>query len=125
MLFRQILDPTLAQYSYLIGCQQTGEALIVDPERDIERYLSIARREKFRITAITETHIHADFLSGSRDLGEATGATVYLSDEGDADWKYGWPADSSANVQLLHDGQRYHDISVDELEYAGGISNQH
>jgi hydroxyacylglutathione hydrolase len=104
MLFRQILDPTLAQYSYLIGCQQTGEALIVDPERDIERYLAIAKREKFRITAVTETHIHADFLSGSRDLGEATGATVYLSDEGDADWKYGWPADSSTNVQLLNDG---------------------
>ena len=46
MLFRQIFDERLAQYAYLIGCQQTGEALIVDPERDIDRYVSIAAAER-------------------------------------------------------------------------------
>lgn len=107
MLFRQIYDPTLAQYSYLIGCQRTKEALIVDPERNIDRYIEAAAAEGLRIAAVAETHIHADFLSGARDLGEATGATVYLSDEGDADWKYGWPAASSATVELLHDGDTF------------------
>lgn len=104
MLFRQIFDPTLAQYSYLIGCQRTGEAVIIDPERDIERYIDAAAAEGLTITTVTETHIHADFLSGARDLGEATGATVYLSDEGDADWKYAWPKESSTRVELVHDG---------------------
>ena len=107
MLFRQIFDPTLAQYSYLVGCQRTGEALIVDPERDIDRYLEAAAVEGLTITTVTETHIHADFLSGARDLGEATGATVYVSDEGDADWKYGWPADSGTDVRLVHDGDEF------------------
>ena len=102
MLFRQIYDATLAQYTYLVGCQQTREALIIDPERDIDRYLEAAASEGMRVTAVTETHIHADFLSGSRDLGEATGAIVYLSAEGDEDWKYKWPADSSARVEFLH-----------------------
>ena len=96
MLFRQIFDPTLAQYAYLVGCQQTGEAIVIDPERDIDRYLEIAAAEGLRITAVTETHIHADFLSGSRDLAEAVGAEVYLCDEGDEDWKYGWTGDTSA-----------------------------
>ena len=104
MLFRQIFDPTLAQYSYLIGCQRTKQALIVDPERDIYRYVALAAAEGLEITTVTETHIHADFLSGARDLGEATGATVYLSDEGDTDWKYNWPQASSAEVRLVHDG---------------------
>jgi hydroxyacylglutathione hydrolase len=107
MLFRQIFDPTLAQYGYLIGCQRTGEALIVDPERDIDRYVDAAAAEGLTITAVAETHIHADFLSGARDLGEATGARVYLSDEGDADWKYGWPAASSADVRLVRDGDLF------------------
>ncbi|HVK39152.1 MAG TPA: MBL fold metallo-hydrolase, partial [Candidatus Kapabacteria bacterium] len=45
MLFRQIYDSTLAQAAYLIGCQRTGEALVIDPERDVERYVEIARAE--------------------------------------------------------------------------------
>ena len=65
MFFRQIFDPALAQYAYLIGCQQTGEALVIDPERDIDRYVKIAAEEDLRIVVVTETHIHADFLSGA------------------------------------------------------------
>lgn len=90
MLFRTIYDDKLAQAAYLIGCQKTGEALIIDPERDVDRYIAIARREGLRITAISETHIHADFLSGARELAERTGATLYLSGEGGEDWQYGW-----------------------------------
>jgi hydroxyacylglutathione hydrolase len=107
MLFRQIFDPTLAQYAYLIGCQQTGEALIIDPERDVDRYVEFAAAEGLKITAVAETHIHADYLSGARDLGEATGATIYVSDEGDADWKYFWADDTSATVIKVRDGDEF------------------
>jgi hydroxyacylglutathione hydrolase len=88
MLFKHIYDEDLAQGSYLIGCQATGEAVVVDARRDIEIYLDEAARRGLRIVAVTETHIHADYLSGSRELAHATGARLYLSDEGDADWKY-------------------------------------
>jgi hydroxyacylglutathione hydrolase len=90
MFFRMIYDDKLAQAAYLIGCQRTGEAIVIDPERDVDRYINLARAEGLRITAVAETHIHADFLSGARELAERTGAKVYVSDMGDADWKYQW-----------------------------------
>ncbi|HEX9801060.1 MAG TPA: rhodanese-like domain-containing protein [Thermoanaerobaculia bacterium] len=104
MLFRQIVDDRLAQYAYLVGCQRTGQAILVDPERDVDRYLEAARSEGVRITAVTETHIHADFLSGARELAARDpGIRVYLSDEGDADWKYLWPdRDGRAWTPLRH-----------------------
>lgn len=89
MLFRLIYDDFLAQASYLIGCQRTGEAIIIDPERDVDRYIAEARRHGLRLIAAAETHIHADFLSGTRQLGEA-GLKVYVSDCGDEEWRYGW-----------------------------------
>ena len=58
MFFRQIMDPELAQYAYLLGCQRTGEALIIDPGRDIDRYTRIAKGEGLSIVAATETHRH-------------------------------------------------------------------
>ena len=90
MLLKYFYDDQLAQASYMVGCAKTGEALVVDPMRDITPYLAAAQREGLRITHITETHIHADFVSGCRELAATTGATMYLSDEGDADWKYGY-----------------------------------
>jgi hydroxyacylglutathione hydrolase len=113
MLLRQIFDPKLAQYAYLIGCQRSGEALIIDPERDIDRYVEIARKEGLRITAIAETHIHADFLSGARELAEQVGAKLYLSDEGDADWKYEWAIRSDYEVQFLHDSDVFQVGKID------------
>lgn len=88
MFFEHIYDKSLAQGSYLVGCQATGEAIVIDPKRDIDTYLELAKLNNLRITHITETHIHADFLSGSRELAAATGATMYLSDEGGVDWQY-------------------------------------
>jgi hydroxyacylglutathione hydrolase len=98
MLVRRCYDERLAQASYLIGCQATGEAIVIDPARDITPYLDAARQERARITRITETHIHADFLSGSRELAAATGAEILLSAEGGKDWQYRYPA------APLHDG---------------------
>lgn len=107
MLFRQIVDEKLAQYAYLIGCQQTGEALVVDPERDVDRYLELAEREGLRVVAVAETHIHADFLSGAREFAERFDTRVYLSDEGDEDWKYEWGRDGAYDAVLLKDGDEF------------------
>ena len=107
MLFRQIYDEKLAQYAYLIGCQQTKDALLIDPQRDIDRYLKIAEAEGLYITAITETHIHADFLSGAREFAERFGTKLYLSDEGDADWKYEWVKQGDYEATLLKDGDTF------------------
>lgn len=88
MFFQHVYDKSLAQGSYVVGCQATGEAIVIDAQRDIDVYLDIARQNNLRITHITETHIHADFLCGSRELAAVSGASMYLSDEGGADWQY-------------------------------------
>ena len=88
MFVKRFFEPLIAQNSYLIGCASAGEAIVIDPNRDIQPYLDTAEREGLRITHVTETHIHADFLSGARELAHRTGASLCLSDEGDQDWKY-------------------------------------
>jgi hydroxyacylglutathione hydrolase len=101
VIIRSFFDDKLAQASYLVGCAATGEAIVIDPLRDIQQYLDMAAAQSLHITAVTETHIHADFLCGSRELSAATGAKMYLSDEGDADWKYAFAGEP--NVVLLKD----------------------
>lgn len=91
MFFRQVYEKGLAHASYIVGCQASGTAAVIDPQRDIDVYLQIAEQEKLRITHVLETHIHADFLSGSRELQQATGAELYLSDEGGPSWQYHFP----------------------------------
>src|SRR5690606_8475517 len=112
MLFRQIFDPVLAQYAYLVGCQTTGQALIIDPQRDIDRYVDVARSEGLTITGVAETHIHADFLSGAREFAEQHDTVSYLSAEGGDGWKYAWSAGARADgsaykVVLLRDGDAF------------------
>lgn len=91
MFFQNIYDKTLAQASYILGCQKTGEAIVIDAKRDVDTYIDIANQNNLRITHITETHIHADFLSGSRELAALTQAEMYLSNEGGPDWQYNFP----------------------------------
>lgn len=95
MLVRRFYDDRLAQASYLIACQRTGEAIVIDPARDVTPYLDAAKQEGVRITRVTETHIHADFVSGSRELAARTGASALLSGEGGTDWQYGWSSDDA------------------------------
>jgi len=106
MLVRQVVDPTLAQYAYLIGCPRSGEAILFDPERDIDRYLELAARHKLRIVAAADTHIHADYLSGLREFAER-GITVYASGEGGDDWRYEWLIGSTYPHQLVHHGDQF------------------
>jgi hydroxyacylglutathione hydrolase len=104
MYFRQLYDQSLAQASYLVGCQRTGEAIVIDPLRDPAPYLAVADAEGLRITHITETHIHADFVSGARELRAATGAQLFLSAEGGREWQYAYAVAEGAT--LLRDGDR-------------------
>lgn len=88
MLLHYFYDTKLAHASYLVGCQATGEAIVIDPGRDIGQLLQVGKKHGLRLVGATETHIHADFVSGVREVAKQTGATLYLSDEGDDDWKY-------------------------------------
>lgn len=106
MYFKQIYDKKLAQYAYLIGCQATGEAIVIDPMRDIDQYYELAESEDLNITAAADTHIHADYISGLREFAEK-GVKVYASDEGGDDWKYEWLKNSEYNYQLINNGDTF------------------
>jgi hydroxyacylglutathione hydrolase len=88
MFFQHVYDKSLAQASYFIGCQKAGVAAVIDAKRDVDTYLDIAKANGMKITHIFETHIHADFLAGSRELAALTDAEMYLSDEGGPGWEY-------------------------------------
>lgn len=110
MYLKYFYDEQLAQASYLVGCAKTGEALVIDPARHIEPYLRTAAAQELRITHIAETHIHADFVSGGRELAHRTGATLYVSDMGDEHWKYGFAQEERNGkryVELLYDGDSF------------------
>ncbi|WP_445666378.1 MBL fold metallo-hydrolase [Fodinibius sp. AD559] len=125
MYFKQIFEEKLAQYSYLIGCQATGEAIIIDPMRDIDRYKKIAEDEDLDIVAAAETHIHADYLTGLREFAEQ-GIRVYASDEGDKDWKYEWLIGSEYNYQLVDDGDRFSIGNIHfEVKHTPGHTPEH
>jgi hydroxyacylglutathione hydrolase len=105
VLLKRFFHEGLAQASYLIGCQQTGEALIVDANRDVAQYIAAARAAGLRVTHVTETHIHADYVSGSRELAATTGAKLLLSAEGGQDWQYKFARDDGAT--FLQDGDTF------------------
>lgn len=105
MLLRYFYDEKLAHASYVVGCQKTGEAVVVDPMRDITAYEELAKKEKLNFVGALETHIHADFVSGSRELNDRFGTKLYVSDEGDADWKY--QNLDGISHQLLKDGDQF------------------
>src|SRR6266508_3804426 len=68
----------LAHASYLVGSE--GVAAVIDPQRDVDIYLEAAAQKGLRIEHIVETHLHADFVSGHRELAERTGARIYLGE---------------------------------------------
>jgi hydroxyacylglutathione hydrolase len=106
VFFRQLNDRKLAQYSYLIGCQATGEAIVIDPMRDAGVYFDVAAAEGLKLIAAAETHIHADFLSGARELAER-GVTVYASAEGGDDWQSEWLKAGQYPHRLVRNGDHF------------------
>ncbi|MDN6159471.1 MAG: MBL fold metallo-hydrolase, partial [Brevibacterium sp.] len=116
MLLERIYDEDLSQASYFIGCQQTNEAIVIDPRRDVAVYLDLAQARGMRILHVAETHIHADYLSGTRELADATGATIWVSGEGGPDWQYGFEG------QRLRDGDT---ITVGNLTLAADHTPGH
>src|SRR5512132_3898722 len=86
MYFKQFYLGCLAQASYMIGSK--GEAAVVDPRRDIEAYLEEAEREGLKIRHVIETHLHADFVSGHRELAAKTGAKIYFGAKAGAKFEH-------------------------------------
>jgi hydroxyacylglutathione hydrolase len=119
MLLKRFYDEPLAQASYLIGCAATGEALVVDPSRDVEQYVRAAEEEGLRVTHVAETHIHADFVSGARELAARTGASLYLSGEGGPDWAYAFADDAGATLVGEGDSFAVGNVRVDVLHTPG------
>ena len=83
MIFRQFIDDDLFCASYLLG--DGGEAVVVDPGWDIDRYLDAARAQQLQIKHVVETHVHADHVSGRTCLAEVTGARSYVPAGGGAE----------------------------------------
>jgi hydroxyacylglutathione hydrolase len=104
MLLRRLYHDRLAQAGYLIACQATKEAIVVDPLRDPAPYLDAARQDGVRITHVTETHIHADFLSGAAALARAADAELLLSGEGNG--AAGYDRSAYPGARWLRDGDR-------------------
>ncbi|HLH37522.1 MAG TPA: MBL fold metallo-hydrolase [Bryobacteraceae bacterium] len=92
MYFQQFYLACLSHASYMIGSE--GVACVVDPRRDVSLYLDEAAKENLRIEHVIETHLHADFVSGHRELADRTGAKVYL----------GWRAGAKFPHVAVHDG---------------------
>jgi hydroxyacylglutathione hydrolase len=105
MLFRRFYDENLAQASYMLGCEKTREAIIVDPNADVGLYTRAAGADRLRISHVTETHIHADFVSGAHALAATTGATLHLSGEGNSAWAYS--TDALKKGSVLRDGDQF------------------
>lgn len=124
ILVKRFFDARLAQVSYLIGDTQAGRGVVIDANRDVDQYIRAAAEEGVAITHVTETHIHADFVSGSRELAARTGAQLLLSGEGGPDWQYAFAND--ANAILLEDGDRFDVGSVRvEVLHTPGHTPEH
>lgn len=108
MIYRRIYDRSLAQASYLVGCPETREAILFDPERDIDRYEREAEEEGVRIVAVAETHNHADFVSGTRAFAAKRPVTVMLSGIGEPpSWTANGPFHAGASIRLLYDCETF------------------
>lgn len=105
MLLRYFYNRKLAHASYLCGCTDSKEAFVVDPGIDMERYIKAAAEEGVRITAVLETHIHADYVSGAAELAKQCDAQLLLSDEGDEHGRY--EVNPSFNCSFVKNGDTF------------------
>lgn len=104
MLLKYFYDDRLAQASYLLGCPGGGVAVVIDPSREIAPYLRAAEENGLRIIGALETHIHADYVSGGRELAATLGVPLYISSYGDAPLNYDIRPAEGMTVVPLRDG---------------------
>ncbi|HSE50039.1 MAG TPA: rhodanese-like domain-containing protein [Terriglobales bacterium] len=104
MKFQRFEVPGLAHYSYILGA--AGQAVVVDPKRDVDTYLEYAAANDLKIAYILETHIHADYCAGAKELAERTGAELWLSayDKGE-DFVYAFPHHEFKDGEALEVGE--------------------
>src|SRR4029434_3724610 len=95
VIFHQFYLNCLAHASYLIGDEETSTAAVVDPQRDIDRYLAFAAEHKLQIKHVFLTHLHADFVAGHLELRDRVGATIYLGAQARAEYRFTPLADGS------------------------------
>ena len=88
MFFQQFKVEELGCLSYLIGCPASGEAVVVDPKRDYEDYIQTAEENGLKITAVIDTHVHADHVSGALELSRRTGARIYTGNEPEIEYEH-------------------------------------
>lgn len=119
MILRRFYNDMLAQASYLVGCSATKEAAVIDPNRSTQEYIDAARQEGLKITAVTETHIHADFVSGAWELAGRTGATLYLSGEAQGNGGYDVPALEKVHLVKSGESVRIGNVRLDVLHTPG------
>jgi hydroxyacylglutathione hydrolase len=86
MYFEQFYLTCLAHASYMIGSE--SEAAVIDPQRDVDIYLQAADEQNLRILHIFETHLHADFVSGHKELAARTGAKIYIGAQANAEFPH-------------------------------------
>ena len=97
MYLQQFFIDGLGCASYLVGCETKGIAAIVDPDRDVQKYLDAAKTRGLKISHIIETHLHADHVSGNTDLAARTGANIYLHEAA----KAGFPHQTLKDGEIL------------------------
>src|SRR6185503_3516502 len=97
MHFQQFYLSCLAHASYFIGSE--GEAVVVDPRRDIDIYVDEANQHGFKIKYVIETHLHADFVSGHRELAAKTGARVIFGAAAPAKFEF-MPVRNGDEIQI-------------------------
>ncbi len=88
MYTQQFFVEGLGCASYIVGCEAQGVAAIVDPDREIQKYLDVAAERGLKITHIIETHLHADHVSGNTDLAARTGADIYVHEASGAEFSH-------------------------------------
>jgi hydroxyacylglutathione hydrolase len=88
MYTKQFFVEGLGCASYIVGCEAEGIAAVIDPDRDVRKYLTAADKRGLKITHIIETHLHADHVSGNTDLAGRTGADIYLHEASGAEFDH-------------------------------------
>lgn len=119
LIFERILTEGIAELSYLVGDDSEGVAAVIDPTPDVEKYVELARQKGLSITHIFETHIHADLVSGAREMCARVGsAKIYASGEGDA--RYGF------DPEKIKDGDQFtFGETVLSVKHTPGHTSEH